>query len=286
MSPPVYSFMTMTQGLITRSLDVAGARLHYEVRGSGPLLFVIGSPMAAAEFAPLAHELAATHTVVTYDPRGLANSTIDDPDQDSTPELRADDVAAIIDAMGAERADVFGSSGGAVTGLALAVRHPGKVGVLVAHEPPVTELLPEAAQQRAVTEDIIETFHRDGPEAAWQKFMTNAGFDTAGGDQGAPVGPQPTADEQAKQLADMTRFFDHEMRDTIGHVPDVAALEDGPARVVIGIGAESGNLLTYRTSEALARQLGVQAVVFPGDHGGFIDAPGTFADVLRKALSG
>ena len=118
--------MTITDGLITRSLDVPGARLHYEVRGDGPLVLVIGSPMAAADFAPLAHALAGDHTVVTYDPRGLADSTIDDPRQDATPELRADDVAAIIDALGAGPADVFGSSGGAVTGLALVARHPGE----------------------------------------------------------------------------------------------------------------------------------------------------------------
>ena len=35
----------MTQ---THSLDVPGARLHYEVCGAGPLLLVIGSPMPAA----------------------------------------------------------------------------------------------------------------------------------------------------------------------------------------------------------------------------------------------
>ncbi|MET0704774.1 MAG: alpha/beta hydrolase, partial [Mycobacterium sp.] len=94
--------MTITDGLISRSLDVPGARLHYEVRGSGPLLLVIGSPMPAADFAPVAHALAGTHTVVTYDPRGLAHSTIDEPAQDATPDLRADDVAALIDAVGHE----------------------------------------------------------------------------------------------------------------------------------------------------------------------------------------
>ena len=57
--------MTITDGLISRSLDVPGARLHYEVRGNGPLLFVIGSPMASADFAPLAHALAFDHTVAT-----------------------------------------------------------------------------------------------------------------------------------------------------------------------------------------------------------------------------
>ncbi len=275
--------MNTTQGMITRSLDVPGARLHYEVRGQGPLILVIGSPMPAADFAALADALATDHTVLTYDPRGLGRSTIDDPDQDATPDLRADDVAALIDAMGGQPADVFGSSGGAVTGLALVARYPDKVRTLIAHEPPLTELLPNAAEQRAVTEDMIETFHRDGPEAAWMKFMENAGFDMAGGDQGAPVGPPPTADEQAKQLADMTRFFDHEMRGTIAYVPDMPALKR--ARLVVGIGADSGHLLTCRTSTALADQLGVAPVEFPGDHGGFIGAPGAFADRLRAVLS-
>ena len=61
-----------------------------------------------------------------------------------------------------ETADVFGSSGGAVTGLALVARHPGRVRTLVAHEPPLLELLPDATEQRAKTEAVIDTFHRDG----------------------------------------------------------------------------------------------------------------------------
>jgi pimeloyl-ACP methyl ester carboxylesterase len=277
--------MTITDGLISRSLDVPGARLHYEVRGAGPLLFIVGSPMAAADFAPLAHALATDHTVVTYDPRGQADSPIDDPTQDSTPELRADDVAAILDALGADSADVFGSSGGAVTGLALVTRHPGRVRTLVAHEPPVTELLPEADQQRAATEDMIETFHRDGPAAGWAKFMANAGFDMTEPESGAPVGPELNAVEQAKRLVDMTRFFDHEMRDTIAYRPDIVALKESATRVVIGIGAESGRLLTYRTSMALCDLLSSSPAEFPGDHGGFIGAPGAFADRLREVLA-
>ena len=265
----------------THSLDVPGARLHYEVRGTGPLLLVIGSPMPAADFAPLADAMAGTHTVVTYDPRGLAHSTIVDPTQDATAELRADDVAAIIDAMGG-RADVFGSSGGAVTGLALVARHPDKVGTLIAHEPPVVELLPEASQQRAATEDIIETFHRDGPGAAWYKFMVNAGFDVDE-QAGPPPGPEPSADEMAKRFADMTRFFDHELRATTRYLPDVAALR--AAHVVVGVGVDSRRLVTYRTSTALAELLGTAPVEFPGDHGGFIGAPGAFADTLREVLA-
>jgi pimeloyl-ACP methyl ester carboxylesterase len=277
--------MTMTEGLVTRFLDVPGARLRYEVRGEGPLLLVIGSPMPAADFAPLAHALATDHTVVTYDPRGLAGSTIDDPDQHAAPDLRADDVAAIIDAFDADSADVFGSSGGAVTGLALVTRYPGRVRTLVAHEPPVTELLPDAAEQRVATEDMIATFHDQGPEAAWFKFMANAGFDMTGAPAGPPPGPEPTPAEQAKRLADMTRFFDHEMRDTITFRPDIAALTESTTRVVVGIGVDSRQLLTYRTSVTLCELLGSAPVEFPGDHTGFIGAPGAFADLLREVLA-
>src|ERR1700749_1216428 len=129
--------MTMPSTPTVRSVAVPGARLHYEVRGSGPLVLVIGSPMASAEFAPLADALAGDHTVVTYDPRGYAGSQVNDPEAPSGVEQRADAVKAILDDLGAESADLFGSSGGAVTGLALVARHPGRVGTLVAHEPPL-----------------------------------------------------------------------------------------------------------------------------------------------------
>lgn len=267
----------------SHTLDVPGAHLHYEVRGSGPLLLVIGAPMSAAHFAPLAEAMATDRTVVTADPRGISNSTLDDADQDSTPELRADDVAAILDALGAPTADVFGSSGGAVTGLALVARHPGRVATLVAHEPPVNEVLPNAVERRAVVEDIIATFHAHGPEAAFGKFMADAGFtgsDSAA--QGAPA--QPMAPPSEQDMRDGARFLAHELRGTTRFTPDIEALRNSATRVVIGIGDESGHLITHRTSTVLAQLLGSAPVAFPGDHGGFLARPAEFADVLNKVL--
>lgn len=278
--------MTQTSAQpIVRNLAVPGATLQYEVRGDGPVLAVIGSPMTASEFAAVADALAVNHTVVTYDPRGLGASPIDDPAQDSTPELRADDVAAILDDLGAGPADVFGSSGGAVTGLALAAKYPGWVRTLVAHEPPLLELLPasEAAKQRAATRDIIDTFHSAGPGAAMAKFMATAGFDQSDGDAPAPQGLPPSSDEMTKQLADLSRFFNHELLCTTTYVPDVDALR--ASRVIVGIGADSEPLITHGTSMALCRLLGVEPVIFPGDHGGFMSAPGEFADALRAVLA-
>lgn len=266
----------------THTLDVPGAHLHYEVRGSGPLLLIIGAPMAAAAFAPLADMLANDHTVVTHDPRGISGSSLDDPEQDSTPDLRADDVAALLDALGAESADVFGSSGGAVTGLALVTRHPGRVRTLIAHEPPLLELLPDAAERRAGVDDIIETFHREGPAAAFGKFMALTGFDSV--DEGAPTPPPREPSEQ--DLADGARFLGHELRGTALYLPDIAALTTSPTRVVVGIGVASSGLVTYQTSMVLAELLGTPPVEFSGDHGGFLGQPKEFADELRQVLSG
>jgi clorobiocin/coumermycin A biosynthesis protein CloN7/CouN7 len=72
--------------LVTQTLDVPGARLYYDRRGTGPLLLMIGSPMDSTGFAGLASALAGTYTVVTHDPRGIANSSRQDPGQDVAPE--------------------------------------------------------------------------------------------------------------------------------------------------------------------------------------------------------
>jgi pimeloyl-ACP methyl ester carboxylesterase len=272
--------MTLPSTATTHSLAVPGARLHYEVRGDGPLICVIGSPMVSAEFASLADALASDHTVVTYDPRGFANSTIDDPNEESTPESRADDIVAILDDLGAETADVFGSSGGAVTGLALVARHPGRVRTLVAHEPPLLELLPDAARHRADTESIIATFRSEGLHAAWYQFMVTAGFDMSAPNDGAPIEAPPEPTQQEAREA--SRFFNHELRETTQYLPDIGALKS--ARVVVGLGVASGRLVTDQTSRVLAELLGSTPVDFPGDHGGFLDAPEEFADVLRTVL--
>ena len=156
------------------ALDVPGARLYYERRGTGPLLLMIGSPMDSTGFAGLASALASHYTVVTYDPRCIGNSSREDTSQDVTPGQQADDVHRLLSALGDGPASVFGSSGGATVGLALVTAHPGQVRTLVAHEPPVVELLPDSAQVRAQFEDIYATYQADGADKAMQKFFAHA----------------------------------------------------------------------------------------------------------------
>jgi pimeloyl-ACP methyl ester carboxylesterase len=275
---------------VTRDhLDVPGGRLYYEVRGSGPLLLVIGQPMTSAFFAPLAELLAEDHTVVTYDPHGLGQSTTEDRSRDITPEIQADDLAHLVDAVGGGPADVFASSGGAVTGLAFAARYPDKVGTLIAHEPPVADLLPDAPYVRAAVDEIQDAYRAHGSGAAFGKFVslimhdgpvTEAGVPPA---EWSPAGASGEAPEpSAKQQADDELFFLRMLKPFTRYQPEVDVLRAGSPRVVVAVGETSRGEVARRSAEALAERLGTAPVRFPGDHGGFMADPAAFAARIRQ----
>ncbi|MGH3418844.1 MAG: alpha/beta fold hydrolase, partial [Streptosporangiaceae bacterium] len=135
----------MTEAKI-RTLDAPGAVLHYDVRSNDastqPVLLLIGSPMGAEGFVTQAGHFT-DRTVVTYDPRGAGRSKRTDGASETTVEEQADDLHRLIDALGAGPVDIFASSGGAVNALALVARHPEQVRILVAHEPPAAQELPD-----------------------------------------------------------------------------------------------------------------------------------------------
>ncbi|TDC41318.1 alpha/beta hydrolase [Micromonospora sp. KC213] len=273
---------TTSTGTVTvATLKVADGLLHYEVRGRGPLLALVGAPMDAAAFAPLAELLATDHTVLTTDPRGINRSRLHDPEQDSTPELRADDLARLVAHLDLGPAAVLGSSGGAVTALALAQAHPKVAHTVIAHEPPLVTLLDEAEEILAREEDMIATYLGGDRLGAWRMFLTNANIqlpeEAVLAMFGGEPDPQAAADERYQYL--------HMLRGTTRFRPEVAALRDGPTRVLVGLGEQSTDELCDRTSRVLAASLGDEPTMFPGGHIGFVDDPAAFAVRLREVLS-
>ncbi|GAA4258021.1 alpha/beta fold hydrolase [Dactylosporangium darangshiense] len=258
------------------TLRVADATLYYELRGSGPLLVLVGAPMGTRFLAPLADLLAADHTVLTTDPRGIGASILDDPESDSSAAQRGDDLARLIEHVDAGPAAVFGTSGGAVSALALTQRHPGLVHTVIAHEPPINDVLEDREERHAAVEDIIATYESGDVPGAWKKFLVNAGAPPPPQQDGAPPDPQQVADER--------HWFRHEMRGTTQFRPDVAALRSSGARIVIGLGEESAGQLLDRTSHAMAALLGELPAPFPGGHIAFVLDPAGFAPRLREVL--
>ena len=272
--------MTSSVDVTSGTLAVPGARLYYELRGSGPLVAIVGAPMHSAPFAPLADLLAADHRVLTMDPRGHFGSVPDDPDADADPRLRADDLAALIRHVDAGPATVLGSSGGAVTTLALLEAHQQLVRTAIVHEPPLAQLLEDREQQLAANEETIALYESGDTLGAVRRFMANAGL----------VMPEEVflqvfgGEKSAEEVAGERFFYLHELRGTAGWVPDLDALRATAARLVIGIGEASAGQFCDRTSRALAAELKLEPIVFPGGHGGFMEDPAAFADRLREVI--
>jgi pimeloyl-ACP methyl ester carboxylesterase len=109
---------------------VADVELYYEARGSGrPLLLVPGIPAIASDWAPLAERLSGSRRTIAYDNRGSGASTVT-PAPYTTAGLAADAVG-LLDALGIERADVFGMSLGGMIAQELAIGWPDRVDRLV-----------------------------------------------------------------------------------------------------------------------------------------------------------
>ncbi len=190
---------TAATAVRTGRLEAPGAALHYEVRGRGPLLVMMpGGSADAGIYDTLAAGLADRWTVVAFDPRGYSRSTLHGPAGEQLPGTHSEDVARLIELLSPDGAPaaVFGSSSSAIVALELLSRRPGLVGRVVAHEPPLVELLPDPAAGRAVFAAVRESFLRDGVEAAMATMA--AGLAPEGGAGGGRHEVATGADEESR----------------------------------------------------------------------------------------
>jgi len=283
----------------THILETAEADIVYDVRGplptadGRPPLFMIAQPMDAGGFATLASYFP-DRTVVTYDPRGLGRSVRKDGRVEHTPTLQAADVHAVIEAAGVGPVEMFASSGGAVTALALVTAHPDDLTTLVAHEPPIIPVLPDAEAAERARAGFRDIYEAKGAGAGMAAFIAMTSW------RGEFTGeyfsqPAPDPAQLGMPAEDDGRRDDPLLSDRswaiTSYRPEVDALAAAPTRIVIAVGEESLGTFTGRTAGALAELLGQQPTMFPSHHGGFMGGeygypgqPEAFARKLREVL--
>jgi pimeloyl-ACP methyl ester carboxylesterase len=281
------------------TIDVPGANVVYDVHGplppedGRPPLMMIGSPMDASGFGALRSHFP-DRTVLTYDPRGLGRSTRSDGRNDNDPEQQAADVHAIIEALDAGPVELLASSGGAVSAFALVTAHPEDVITLVAHEPPLIDVLPDAEQARAAQRGFQAAYNEKGWGAGMAAFIAMSSWQGEFTDEYlAQPPPDPAqlgmpADDDGSRGDPLLSEASNPITDY--HL-DVDALNAAPTRIVVAVGVESQAVFTGRTAMATAEALGQRATVFPSHHGGFMGGefgyagePEAFAAKLREVL--
>ena len=201
----------------TDTLRVPGAHLYHEVRGSGPV------------YAGLAEQLASRYKVLTYDRRGNSRSPLDAAPGPQSIDAHGDDAHRLLSAVGVtgeEPAYVFGNSSGAIIGLELAARHPEQVRTLVAHEPPLFELLPDRDRLRVVVRSVEETFVEKGTEAAGQALTAglpmSGGRQENGGKERIPGGEEAPQGEPDKELMEMMARLEKNMEFFLGGFAEIS----------------------------------------------------------------
>lgn len=259
------------------SVNVRGAEIYHEVRGSGPpVLFIQGATGDGGTFEQVANLLADEFTVVTYDRRG--NSRCPRPagwDTTSVDE-QSDDAVALLEALSLTPAAVFGTSSGAIIGLDLVIRHPEAIRGAILHEPALISVLARPEEVMGPTQQMVEeAMKRGGPRAAVEAFVRFA----AGDENFENLEPEL----RERMLGNGETLFGIEFGTFESYRPSDETLAEVEVPVQVMVGTESAPFFG-ESARWLADRLGVEVAAMSGAHTPYLDHPEEMAQKIRPFL--
>ncbi len=166
--------------------DVNGINLYHEVYGEGePLVLLPGGLMTIGEMSALIEPLAKARKVIAVELQGHGRTA--DTDRPLAMETMGNDIAALLDQLSIQKADIAGFSLGAAVGLRTAIQHPDRVRRLVVISSPYAKngWYPEAQKgmgqvSAAMAENMMQTptgkFSKGWPEPQrFPRFLDKMG---------------------------------------------------------------------------------------------------------------
>lgn len=255
------------------------AGLYWEEHGPAdapPVILSPGLGGSAAYWTPNLAELASSHRVILYDHRGTGRSDRALP-PDLDVDMMADDVLALMDGLGLERAGLVGHAAGGVIGLALALKAPERLERLV----------------------IVNGFAKAGPH--FRRCMETRLALLHGSGVAAFVRAQPLFLYPARWISDNFARLEAEEEGQIAHFQGAANVEariaalaafDIEARLgeiatpTLLIAAEDDMLVPASCSERLAEGLpDATLAAMTGGHACNVTEPIYFNHILREWLA-
>jgi pimeloyl-ACP methyl ester carboxylesterase len=254
---------------------VAGGHIHYETAGRGPVLVALhGIGGNHRSWRRQLAALADAYTVVAWDASGYGGSS--DPDGARTIDDYADDVAGLLDHLGAARAHVLGISWGGVIALACYRRHPGRVtSLLLADTYRGGGTLPEPERSRRLARRLEVTESLSPAQLARER--TPALF-TAGAD--------PALLSEAQSImAEIHPAGYRQAAIALANADETALLPRIAVPTLVLCGDQDG-VLPLPESETLAREIpGARLVVIPNaGHASNQEQPAAFNAAVRAFL--
>ena len=264
----VAEMMTVKDGLV----DVDGAQIYCEIRGSGPpLLLIMGLTGDAGWFVPLAGLLEERFTVITYDRRGNSRSPRPDGWKSTSVAEQADDAAGLLSALSLRPTIVVGNSFGAMIALELVARHPRAIRGAIVHEPP---FLSPFYRSHDLLNFWKEKVAKGGPRYALSLFIGMKEDETI-------IGLDPSVMKRSFDNGEV--IFSVEMPAMVSYKPNLKALRESKVPISVAAGEETAMYL-FCASRWLATQLRTDLHMIPGGHVGFATRPREFASALLPLL--
>jgi pimeloyl-ACP methyl ester carboxylesterase len=264
-------------------LPVPGAQVSYEMSGSGPLLLLIpGASGTGESFRSLVSHLNTQYQVVIYDRRGFSRSHLDGPQAYSHRlATDADDVRRLIEHLTSQPVAIFGNSSGALVTLEVLIRFPERVQIVIAHEPPIVSLLPDAGEWLSFFDGVYETSRTQGVSAAMHQFASRV----LGNIDHQILERALREHANEYTLSNAGYWMEHEVRQYPRAEFDLTKLSAHAERIVLAGGRDSHEQMTYQPNTVLARLFGCDIIDFPGGHLGFLSFPVEFAKALVNVLN-
>ena len=266
-----------TSGVLMATVRANGTELYYEVRGRGPaVLLIMGATGDAGHFEAFADLLADEFMVVSYDRRGCGRSPAPRGWRTTSPEEQAEDAAALLAALGAAPAAVFGTSSGAVFGLCLLVRHPDAACGAILHEPALFALHDDPAAVRLpLKAAVADAMAEDGPAKAIEPFWRYV----AGNDGWIELAPAL----RERMRASAGTLFETELGSYELYLPDDEELRGVAERVRLLVSADGLPVYTEMATR-LGERLGVDVETTAGTHVAYHDHPWELTAAVRPLL--
>lgn len=264
------------------TVETNGIDTYYELCGSGPpVVFVHGSVMDHAQWAPQVEVLSEGYTTVVYDVRGHGRTGGSDLDRYPM-DLYARDLHELVAALDLERPVVCGHSMGGCIAQVYAATYPDDLAGLVLADTftPNLNTLRERLQMRVLGAAVLPVrlvgYERVQDVMVWfhERFNPGSGGEYATIRDVQANMPRISTDEFAKIMRSMTTFRELEI--------DYAAIAV-PTLVLYG---ENEPSFIRRQAGILASEISTVTVVEVPDagHGSNLDNPDAFADGLRTLL--
>lgn len=147
-------------GFRTQAVASNGTTLHVRVGGKGPAVVLLhGYGETGDMWGPLAADLSRDHTVIIPDLRGMGLSARAEGGFEKANQAK--DIAGVMDALNAPRADVVAHDIGNMVAYALAARHPDRVTKLVLMDAPVPGIGP---WEEVLKNPLLWHFRFGGPD--------------------------------------------------------------------------------------------------------------------------